>query len=82
MVMILSIFNKVACGDDLRYVSAQEVRVRFAGYGKADDEWVNLKTDVRERSIPLEPLECHRVQNGDLVLCFRVYPQVFCPLHI
>lgn len=50
----------------------QEVRVRFAGFRKEDDEWVNVERGVRERSIPLEPSECDRVNVGDLVLCFRV----------
>ncbi|KAM6565004.1 hypothetical protein CsatB_025002 [Cannabis sativa] len=48
-----------------------EVRVRFSGYQKEDDEWVNVRTRVRERSIPLEPSECHKVKVGDLVLCFQ-----------
>ncbi|KAL6972760.1 hypothetical protein U1Q18_026933 [Sarracenia purpurea var. burkii] len=48
-----------------------EVRVRFAGFGYGEDEWVNVKRGVRERSIPLESSECHRVKVGDLVLCFR-----------
>ena len=50
----------------------QEVRVRFSGFSYDQDEWVNVKRGVRERSIPLEPSECHRVKVGDLVLCFRV----------
>lgn len=50
----------------------QEVRVRFAGFGSEEDEWVNVEKGVRERSIPLEASECHRVKVGDLVLCFRV----------
>ncbi|PSR96141.1 Protein SAWADEE HOMEODOMAIN like [Actinidia chinensis var. chinensis] len=48
-----------------------EVRVRFSGFSYDQDEWVNVKRGVRERSIPLEPSECHRVKVGDLVLCFR-----------
>ncbi|XP_020264883.1 protein SAWADEE HOMEODOMAIN HOMOLOG 1 isoform X2 [Asparagus officinalis] len=48
-----------------------EVRVRFHGFGAEDDEWVNIKKDVRERSIPLESSECQKVDVGDLVLCFR-----------
>ncbi|KAL9304432.1 hypothetical protein ACSQ67_021695 [Phaseolus vulgaris] len=47
-----------------------EVRVRYAGFGKEQDEWVNVKQGVRERSVPLAPSECHRVQDGNLVLCF------------
>lgn len=50
----------------------QEVRVRFAGFRNVEDEWVNVKRGVRERSIPLEPSECQRVKVGDLVLCYRV----------
>ncbi|GFZ11768.1 SAWADEE HOMEODOMAIN protein [Actinidia rufa] len=48
-----------------------EVRVRFSGFSYDQDEWVSVKRGVRERSIPLEPSECHRVEVGDLVLCFR-----------
>uniref|UniRef100_A0A5B7BX21 SAWADEE domain-containing protein n=1 Tax=Davidia involucrata TaxID=16924 RepID=A0A5B7BX21_DAVIN len=48
-----------------------EVRVRFAGFRYEEDEWVNVKRGVRERSIPLEPSECCRVKVGDLVLCYR-----------
>ncbi|KAK4791057.1 hypothetical protein SAY86_031470 [Trapa natans] len=61
-----------------------EARVRFAGYGKADDEWVNVKTDIRERSIPLEPSECQRVHSSDLVLCFRdgLYQAIYHDAHV
>ncbi|KAL9251844.1 SAWADEE HOMEODOMAIN HOMOLOG 1-like protein [Drosera capensis] len=48
-----------------------EVRVRFAGFNNSHDEWVNAKTGVRERSIPLEASDCHRIKVGDLVLCFQ-----------
>ncbi|XP_065865166.1 protein SAWADEE HOMEODOMAIN HOMOLOG 1 [Euphorbia lathyris] len=48
-----------------------EARVRFVGFANTHDEWVNVKTAVRERSIPLEPQECHKVKIGDLILCFR-----------
>ncbi|KAF5199073.1 Sawadee homeodomain-like protein [Thalictrum thalictroides] len=48
-----------------------EVRVRFVGFGAEEDEWVNVKTGVRERSLPLESSECHKVNVGDLVLCFH-----------
>lgn len=50
----------------------QEVRVRFAGFGREDDEWVNVRRAVRDRSIPLEDSECHKLKVGDLVLCFQV----------
>ncbi|KAL5976779.1 hypothetical protein ACLOJK_021112 [Asimina triloba] len=48
-----------------------EVRVRYVGFGAEEDEWVNVKKAVRERSIPLEPSECRKVNIGDLVLCYR-----------
>lgn len=60
------------------YHESQEVYVRFAGFGKDEDEWVNLRDSVRERSMPLEPSECHKVNVGDLVLCFKV---VWCFLN-
>ncbi|XP_057437279.1 protein SAWADEE HOMEODOMAIN HOMOLOG 1-like [Lotus japonicus] len=47
-----------------------EVLVRYVGFGKVEDEWVNVKNEMRERSIPLEPSECPKVKDGDLVLCF------------
>ncbi|XP_047177385.1 uncharacterized protein LOC124844479 isoform X3 [Vigna umbellata] len=49
---------------------AQEVRVRYAGFSKEQDEWVNVKQGVRERSIPLAPSECQKLQDGNLILCF------------
>ncbi|CAL9755524.1 unnamed protein product [Musa acuminata subsp. burmannicoides] len=48
-----------------------EVRVRYQGFGAEEDEWVDVKKAVRERSIPLESSECRKVSAGDLVLCFR-----------
>lgn len=48
-----------------------EVRVRYHGFGAEEDEWVNIKKDVRERSIPLESSECRLVEVGDHVLCFQ-----------
>ncbi|TYK31224.1 protein SAWADEE HOMEODOMAIN-like protein 1-like isoform X2 [Cucumis melo var. makuwa] len=48
-----------------------EVRVRFVGFGAEEDEWVNIKQAVRERSVPLEHSECQKVKAGDLVLCFQ-----------
>ncbi|XP_020227511.1 protein SAWADEE HOMEODOMAIN HOMOLOG 1 isoform X1 [Cajanus cajan] len=47
-----------------------EARVRYAGFGKEQDEWMNVREGVRERSVPLEPSECHKVKDGHLVLCF------------
>uniref|UniRef100_A0A7C8ZHN4 SAWADEE domain-containing protein n=1 Tax=Opuntia streptacantha TaxID=393608 RepID=A0A7C8ZHN4_OPUST len=49
----------------------QEVLVRFVGFGAEEDEWVNVKNDVRERSIPLENWECHKVKPGDVMLCLQ-----------
>lgn len=50
----------------------QEACVRFVGFGSDEDEWVNVKESVRERSLGLEPSECHILKVGDLVLCFQV----------
>ncbi|XP_057437301.1 protein SAWADEE HOMEODOMAIN HOMOLOG 2-like [Lotus japonicus] len=50
--------------------SLDEVLVRYVGFGKVEDEWVNVKNEMRERSIPLEPSDCPKVKDGDLVLCF------------
>ncbi|XP_059657148.1 protein SAWADEE HOMEODOMAIN HOMOLOG 1-like isoform X2 [Cornus florida] len=48
-----------------------EVHVRYIGFGSEEDEWVNVKKNVRERSIALEHWECQKVKVGDLVLCFQ-----------
>lgn len=48
-----------------------EVRVRFAGFGAEEDEWVNVKKCVRQRSLPCESSECVAVLPGDLILCFQ-----------
>lgn len=56
----------------MKYFVLQEVRVRFAGFGNEEDEWVNVKRGVRERSVPLEPSECVKLSVGDPVMCFRV----------
>lgn len=61
---------------DITFYALQEARVRFAGFDKGEDEWVSVRKGIRERSIPLEPSECHRVHTGDLVLCFQV-PFIF-----
>eukprot|EP00249_Psilotum_nudum_P004911 c18407_g1_i1 orf=682-1416(-) len=48
-----------------------EVRVRFAGFGPEEDEWVNVRSAVRQRSLPCEAAECVAVLPGDLILCFQ-----------
>lgn len=48
-----------------------EVRVRFAGYGADEDEWVNVRSAVRQRSLPCEASECVSILPGDAVLCFQ-----------
>ncbi|XP_057452043.1 protein SAWADEE HOMEODOMAIN HOMOLOG 1-like [Lotus japonicus] len=65
-------WHDVAMCRNFRYsrTGELEVLVRYAGFGKVEDEWVNVKSEMRERSIPLEPSECHKVKDGDLVLCF------------
>jgi hypothetical protein len=51
----------------------QEVRVRFSGFGSEEDEWVNVRSAVRQRSLPCEASECVAVLPGDLILCFQVF---------
>ncbi|EXB75046.1 hypothetical protein L484_012170 [Morus notabilis] len=48
-----------------------EVLVRFVGFGPEDDEWVNIRKHVRQRSLPCESSECVAVLPGDLILCFQ-----------
>lgn len=48
-----------------------EVRVRFAGFGRDEDEWVHVHAGVRQRSLPSEASECIAILPGDLVLCFQ-----------
>ncbi|CAL1373421.1 unnamed protein product [Linum trigynum] len=48
-----------------------EVRVRFEGFGAEEDEWVNVREAVRQRSVPVDPSECHSVNVGDVVCCFQ-----------
>ncbi|CAH9100021.1 unnamed protein product [Cuscuta europaea] len=48
-----------------------EVLVRFAGFGSEEDEWVNVRKNVRQRSLPCESSECVAVLPGDLILCFQ-----------
>lgn len=53
--------------------------MRFVGFGLGEDEWVNVRKAVRERSVALENSECNKVQVGDIILCFQVllYPKFF-----
>ncbi|ONK73761.1 uncharacterized protein A4U43_C04F35000 [Asparagus officinalis] len=48
-----------------------EVLVRFSGFGVEEDEWVNVRKCVRQRSLPCENAECVAVLPGDLILCFQ-----------
>ncbi|XP_061344804.1 protein SAWADEE HOMEODOMAIN HOMOLOG 2-like isoform X2 [Gastrolobium bilobum] len=48
-----------------------EVLVRFAGFGPEEDEWINVRRNVRPRSLPCESSECVAVLPGDLILCFQ-----------
>ncbi|XP_074583257.1 protein SAWADEE HOMEODOMAIN HOMOLOG 2-like isoform X2 [Curcuma longa] len=48
-----------------------EVRVRFSGFGVEEDEWINVRRYVRQRSLPCEAAECVAVLPGDLILCFQ-----------
>lgn len=51
--------------------SDPEVLVRFAGFGPEEDEWVNVRKNIRPRSLPCESSECVAVLPGDLILCFQ-----------
>ncbi|CAL5189287.1 unnamed protein product [Lathyrus oleraceus] len=51
--------------------SDPEVLVRFSGFGKEEDEWINVRKHVRPRSLPCESSECVAVLAGDLILCFQ-----------
>ncbi|EYU44985.1 hypothetical protein ABFS82_13G070100 [Erythranthe guttata] len=48
-----------------------EALVRFAGFGPEEDEWVNIRKHVRQRSLPCESSECVAVLPTDLILCFQ-----------
>ncbi|XP_069146874.1 protein SAWADEE HOMEODOMAIN HOMOLOG 1 isoform X1 [Solanum lycopersicum] len=56
-----------------RFLSSEEPEalVRFVGFGLGEDEWVNVRKAVRERSVALENSECNKVQVGDIILCFQ-----------
>lgn len=46
--------------------------MRFVGFGTGEDEWVNVRKAIRERSVALEDSECNKVKVGDTILCFQV----------
>ncbi|KAK4484696.1 hypothetical protein RD792_007288, partial [Penstemon davidsonii] len=48
-----------------------EALVRFVGFGPEEDEWVNIRRHVRQRSLPCESSECVAVLPKDLILCFQ-----------
>ncbi|XP_052178892.1 protein SAWADEE HOMEODOMAIN HOMOLOG 2 isoform X2 [Diospyros lotus] len=48
-----------------------DVLVRFSGFGPEEDEWINVRKHVRQRSLPCEASECVAVLPGDLILCFQ-----------
>ncbi|MED6152314.1 hypothetical protein PIB30_090736 [Stylosanthes scabra] len=58
-------FHTLQCG------STPEVCIRFVGFGAEEDEWVNIKNAVRERSVPLDNKDCRNLKPGDQVLCFQ-----------
>ena len=59
----------------------QEVQVRFAGFGPEEDEWINIRKHVRQRSLPCEASECVAVLPGDLILCFQVDFRLQLPIN-
>lgn len=66
-ISCITVISFDECGNLLK-----EVRVRYVGFGSEEDEWINIKKAIRERSIPIEHSECGKVKVGDLVLCFQV----------
>ncbi|XP_057455165.1 protein SAWADEE HOMEODOMAIN HOMOLOG 2-like isoform X2 [Lotus japonicus] len=56
-----------------RYLESSdpEVLVQFAAFGPQEDEWVNVRRNVRTRSLPCLSSECVAVLPGDLILCFQ-----------
>ncbi|KAJ7535657.1 hypothetical protein O6H91_12G041800 [Diphasiastrum complanatum] len=48
-----------------------EILVRYVGFGEDEDEWLDLKSSVRQRSLPCEGFECVAVLSGDLILCYQ-----------
>ncbi|KAG8375615.1 hypothetical protein BUALT_Bualt10G0118800 [Buddleja alternifolia] len=55
----------------VKQVSPHASEMIYVGFGSAEDEWVNVKNSVRERSVALEHSECQKVKVGDLVVCFQ-----------
>ncbi|RDX92281.1 Protein SAWADEE HOMEODOMAIN-like 2, partial [Mucuna pruriens] len=51
--------------------SDPEVLVQISGFGRDEDEWINIPKHVRQRSLPCESSECVVVIPGDLILCFQ-----------
>lgn len=56
-----------------RFLNSEEPEalVRFVGFGTGEDEWVNVRKAIRERSVALEDSECNKVKVGDTILCFQ-----------
>lgn len=65
-------YGFVDCVVVISFSMFQEVLVRFAGFGSEEDEWINVRKNVRPRSLPCESSECVAVLPGDLILCFQV----------
>ncbi|PHT57283.1 hypothetical protein CQW23_05769 [Capsicum baccatum] len=49
----------------------KEVLVWFAGFGAEEDEWVNVRKRVRQRSLPCEASESVTVRPTDVILRFQ-----------
>ncbi|KAG2649632.1 hypothetical protein PVAP13_1NG233138 [Panicum virgatum] len=45
--------------------------VQFPRFGAEQAEWVNARTCLRQRSLPLRATECVLVHCWDLVLCYK-----------
>ncbi|GKB90695.1 protein SAWADEE homeodomain homolog 1 [Tanacetum coccineum] len=65
------IFEALSSKDCAWYDVAVFLNFRRWRNSHDEDEWVNARNGVRERSIPLVASECHKVKVADLVLCYR-----------
>lgn len=51
--------------------SDPEVQIRLSGLGIEENEWVNVRECIRQRSLPCDGIDCAAVLPGDLILCFQ-----------
>ncbi|KAI0491578.1 hypothetical protein KFK09_025838 [Dendrobium nobile] len=63
--------EKVSEEVEMEFEARSSRDMAFDGFGPEEDEWINVRKGVRERSIPMESSECWKIKEGDIVLCFR-----------